>query len=110
MIEHSKKTAIASDGDETHVQGPDWDGDPHLITDAAAVRTALGLAAIATSGSASDLGSGAVPAARMPALTGDVTTSVGAVATVIVNDAYNAVTNAIVITGGQALLAVTRRI
>jgi hypothetical protein len=40
-------------------------------------------AAIATSGSATDLTSGAVPAARMPALTGDVTTSAGAVATTI---------------------------
>jgi hypothetical protein len=41
------------------------------------------LADIATSGSASDLDSGTVPAARMPALTGDVTTTVGAVATTI---------------------------
>lgn len=38
-------------------------------------------AAIATSGSATDLVAGAVPAAQMPALTGDCTTSVGAVAT-----------------------------
>jgi len=39
-------------------------------------------AAIATSGSASDLGTGTVAAGRMPALTGDCTTSAGAVATV----------------------------
>lgn len=50
-----------------------------------------GLAAIATSGSASDLSTGAVPAARMPALTGDVTTTVGTVATTI---AAAAVSNA----------------
>jgi len=37
-------------------------------------------AAIATSGSASDLAAGTVAAARMPALTGDCTTSAGAVA------------------------------
>jgi hypothetical protein len=37
------------------------------------------LAAIAKSGSASDLIAGAVPAARMPALTGDVTSTVGTV-------------------------------
>jgi hypothetical protein len=49
-----------------------------------------GLAAIATSGSASDLTAGTVPAARMPAHTGDVTTVAGAVATTI---AANAVTN-----------------
>lgn len=49
-----------------------------------------GLAAVATSGSASDLGAGTLPAGRMPALTGDVTTSAGAVATTI---AANAVDN-----------------
>jgi hypothetical protein len=59
--------------------------------DATAQRATLGLASIAASGSASDLGAGTVPAARMPALTGDVTTSAGAVATAIGN---NKVTNA----------------
>lgn len=48
--------------------------------DAAATRTLLGLAAIAASGSASDLSAGTVPAARMPAHTGDVTSSAGSVA------------------------------
>jgi hypothetical protein len=38
-------------------------------------------AAVATSGSASDLSAGTVGSARMPALTGDCVTSVGAVAT-----------------------------
>ncbi len=42
-----------------------------------------GLAPIATSGSASDLSAGTVPAARMPALTGDATTVAGAVATTL---------------------------
>lgn len=46
-----------------------------------------GLAAIATSGSATDLSAGTVPAARMPALTGDVTTVAGTVATTIANSA-----------------------
>ena len=41
------------------------------------------LAAVATSGSATDLTAGALPAARMPALTGDVTTTVGTVATTV---------------------------
>lgn len=45
--------------------------------DAAAQRTTLGLAAIAASGSASDLSSGTVPTARLPAFTGDVTTIAG---------------------------------
>lgn len=65
-------------------------GDPTDLTPAQA-KTLLaivagdvsGLALIATSGSATDLSAGAVPAARMPALTGDVTTSAGAVATTI---------------------------
>lgn len=45
-----------------------------------------GLATIATSGSADDLSAGTVPAARMPAHTGDVTSSAGAVALTIPND------------------------
>jgi phage-related protein len=61
-------------------------GDPEDLT-AAQVRTILGLAAIATSGSAADLSAGIIPDARMPDLTGDVTTSEGAVATTIANDA-----------------------
>lgn len=59
--------------------------------DAAAQRTTLGLATIASSGSAADLSAGILPDARMPNLTGDVTTIEGAVATTIANDA---VTNA----------------
>lgn len=39
--------------------------------------------------SASNLSSGTVPAGRMPALTGDVTSSAGAVATTIANDAVS---------------------
>lgn len=64
-----------------------------LIDDAnaAAQRTTLGLASVAASGSAADLTSGTLPDARMPALTGDVTTAVGTVATTI---AANAVTTA----------------
>ena len=46
-----------------------------------------GLAAVATSGSAADLSAGVLPDARMPNLTGDVTTVEGAVATTIANDA-----------------------
>lgn len=42
-----------------------------------------GLAAIATTGSAANLASGTIPDARMPDLTGDVTTSEGSVATTI---------------------------
>lgn len=45
--------------------------------------TALTLATVATSGSATDLSSGTLPAARMPAITGDVTTTVGTVATTV---------------------------
>jgi len=41
------------------------------------------LATVATSGSASDLGSGTLAAGRLPALTGDVTTSAGSAATTL---------------------------
>jgi len=71
--------------------------DPLDLT-AAQVKTLLaiaagdvsGLSTIATSGSASDLSTGTIPDARMPDLTGDVTTTLGTVATTI---AANAVTN-----------------
>ncbi len=65
-------------------------GDP-IDGTATQAKTALaiaasdvsGLAAIATSGSASDLTTGTLPAGRFPALTGDVTTSAGALATTL---------------------------
>ena len=53
------------------------------IASAATARTNLGLVSVASSGSATDLTAGTLAAARMPALTGDVTTSAGAVATTI---------------------------
>jgi hypothetical protein len=52
-----------------------------VFTDASGTRTALGLVAVAASGSAADLSTGTLPAGRMPALTGGCTTSAGAVAT-----------------------------
>ena len=58
---------------------------------AIAASDVSGLATIATSGSATDLSAGTLPAARMVALTGDVTNTVGTVATTIAN---SAVTNA----------------
>jgi hypothetical protein len=65
-------------------------GDPVDLT-AAQVKTVLaiaagdvsGLATVATTGSAADLGTGTLPAGRMPALTGDVTTTVGTVSATI---------------------------
>lgn len=59
--------------------------------DAAAQRTTLGLATVASSASATDLTAGTLPAARMPAHTGDVTSVAGAVALTI---ATNIVSNA----------------
>lgn len=50
---------------------------------AIAAADVSGLAAIATTGSASNLIAGTVPAAQMPALTGDVTSVAGAVATTL---------------------------
>ena len=58
---------------------------------AIAVADVTGLAAIASSGSASNLIAGTVPSAQMPALTGDATSAAGTVALTI---AANAVTNA----------------
>ena len=65
-------------------------GDPEVLS-AATARTVLGLAAVATSASAADLASGTLAAARLPAFTGDVTSSAGSSANTIAN---SAVTNA----------------
>lgn len=48
-----------------------------------AVATITGLSAVATSGSAADLGSGTLPAARLPALSGDVSSTGGTAVTAI---------------------------
>jgi len=48
-----------------------------------AAGTITGLAAVATSGSASDLGAGTLPAGRLPAHTGEVTSSAGSAALTI---------------------------
>lgn len=71
------------------------------FTAAATVPVAdiTGLAAIATSGSAADLAAGTVPAARMPAHTGDVTSTVGTVALTIANSAVTLAKMADVATG-----------
>lgn len=53
------------------------------VASASTSRTNLGLVAIASSGSASDLTSGILPAGRFPALTDDVTTSAGSLSTTI---------------------------
>lgn len=50
---------------------------------AIAATDVSGLAPIATSGSATDLSAGTLPAGRFPALTGDVTTSAGALGTTL---------------------------
>ena len=72
--------------------------------DAATQRTTLGLVAVASSGSAADLSTGILLDARMPDLTGDVTTVEGAVATTI---AALAVTDAKVATANKDGLAAT---
>lgn len=76
---------VGAFGDSSHV-GQFTVNAKGLITAAASIAitaASLGLAAIATSGSATDLTSGTVPSGRMPALTGDITTVAGAVATTL---------------------------
>lgn len=55
------------------------------LTNATTAKTNLGLDDVATSGSAADLQTGALPAARMPAMTGDATSTIGTVALTIPN-------------------------
>ena len=69
----------------------DLSGRPFLVYEVEIPPSDVsGLAVIATTGSASNLVAGTVPAAQMPALTGDVTSTAGSVALAI---AANAVTN-----------------
>jgi hypothetical protein len=82
--------ANANYGDVTVAGGTTWSVNAlpesritSLTSDLAAKANTSSLATIATTGAAGDLVSGAVPAARMPAFTGDVTTSIGSVATTI---------------------------
>lgn len=57
------------------------------VANVATSRSNLGLATVAASGSASDLSLGTLPAGRFPALTGDVTTVAGALATTLASTA-----------------------
>lgn len=74
---------IANQADLTILGNNSGGAGPPIALTAAQTRTVLGLATVATSGSASDLSTGTLPAGRMPALTGDVTSTAGAVATVL---------------------------
>lgn len=69
MIKHDKVSSAGSDGDPNHVQGSDWNAD-HVIDDPVAVIAELGLAAVATSGSGTDLAAGSVATTQ---LGGDIT-------------------------------------
>lgn len=89
MIKHLFVSAAVDDGDPTHVQGHNWNAD-HTIDDPDAVIAALGLATVATTGNVADL-TGTIPSARLPAFTGDITTTAGSTVTTLAN---GAVTNA----------------
>lgn len=78
----------ATYGDASHVPQVTFDAKGRA-TSASSVAIAIaagavsGLAPIATSGSATDLGVGTLPAGRLPAFTGDVTTSAGSSVTTL---------------------------
>lgn len=78
--------------------------DPDLVVGVNEAKTALGLPAVPTS--AASLTSGILPDARMPNLTGDVTTSEGAVATTLatVNSNVGSFTLASVTVNGKGLV------
>jgi hypothetical protein len=68
-VSHQFLTSVADDGTVTAAQPSTGD--------------VSGLATVASSGSAADLSAGTLPAARLPALTGDVTTTTGSAATTL---------------------------
>ena len=75
------RTATLLDGSgNTSFPGSISEGGTSLASKYAAISS---LATVATSGSASDLGSGILGTGRMPGLTGDVTSSAGGVATTL---------------------------
>lgn len=101
----ARRGAVPKPSGTSHAASPYWLGDDgawHAQSD----MLSGSLAAIATSGSASDLSTGTVPAARMPALTGDVTTAAGAVATTLatVNSNVGSFTNANLTVNAKGLI------
>lgn len=107
MIKHAFESTQPDSADPNEVSADEWNAD-HVIDDADAVKAALaidtsdvsGLSAalsakantadlddVAFSGSASHLQTGTLPAGRLPALSGEVTSSAGSAATTIANDA-----------------------
>lgn len=102
IVRHRTVTGAAANPNVL-VDGPSWD-DTHVVTGlenvdntsdinkpVSTAQAAADAVVAANAANASNLTGGTVPAARMPALTGDVTTVAGNVATTIAN---NAVTNA----------------
>lgn len=77
-----------------------------LACTASQVRTVLGLAPVATSGSAADLSTGTLPAARMPSFSGDFTTSSGSTAATLatVNSDVGSFTNASITVNAKGLI------
>jgi hypothetical protein len=82
---HTGTSSGTNTGDQTNITGnaATVTTNANLTGDVTSVGNATTLAA----GSAGVLNSGTLPAARLPALTGDVTTTVGTVATTIADDA-----------------------
>lgn len=76
-------TQLAAQADATILGNNSGSSGVPLALTATQVKTLLALAAVASSGSASDLSTGTLPGARMPALTGDVTSSANSVATTV---------------------------
>lgn len=64
MIKHTRTATLPPSTDAAQVQPADWNAD-HTVDDAAALKTALSLAAIATSGSGTDLAAASVANAKL---------------------------------------------
>jgi len=82
---------LANQADLTILGNNVGSSGPPIALNASQVRILLALQTIATSASAADLATGTIPAGRMPAHTGEVTSSAGSVALTIASDAVTTV-------------------
>lgn len=103
-VKHAKVSGKAASADTSKVDGPAWDNSHS--GDIAEIKSDLGLVAVATSGSATDLTTGTLDAARLPAHSGDASSSAGSAVLTLatVNSNVGAFTSANITVNAKGLV------